>query len=657
MNSSLLRVACRYDVWLEVSMLPFLFILVVFLSFRYAVKAEVNRCFRILAFSTLIAAILGIASTLAVDGWGKTAVPPILNLLLRSFYFAAVNVNSYLLMCYIAFYVGATDRIWFLVNRGILFLSFAMLALNLMPGWGGFFFDKSFVPGETALLKGPFYLFCRPIYGIYFMSLAFYLQVTHRKNYNTLGQYLMMSVLWALLLVVFIVQNFLVREMLLTYVAETLLLFATFFCNEAPAYQQMVKSENELRNASVEAEVFTKFAESSRRAKGNFLANTSHEIRTPMNAILGMNEMILKENRDEEVRRAALNIRRAGNSLLSTINNILDISRLESGKMEIYRDEYHLWQLLLDVSDSVFENLHEKGLDFVLDVDKSLPEHLYGDEDRLRQIITNLVDNAVKYTEQGSVTLGVHGEREESRVNLVISIRDTGIGIREEDLELLFRTFTRVNLDETQNIQGAGLGLVLVRCLLDMMDGRITVESEYGKGTTFKIFLMQPLAKSGFQGTIQEYEERAQKELAFLKDEGPFTCPGAHLLIVDDTPVNLVVARGMLSSTEACVDTAESGEECLELMKETHYNIIFLDHRMPGMDGIETLDRAKKLEGGQDVVYIALTANSGAGFRDEYIGYGFDDYLPKPIKSDALHRILTYYLPEDLKIKGPAVTL
>ncbi len=653
MNNPLLRAAYGYDVWLEASMLPFLFILVVFLFFRYAVTAEVNRRFRIVAVSAFVTALLEITSTLVVDGWGKSAIPPFLNLLLRSLYYAAVNVNAYHLMRYISAYVGVDDQGWDRVNQFILFSSFAMLILNLMPWVGGFFFDKSFVPGETGLLKGPYNLFCRFIYGFYFLSSAFYLQVTHRQSYSTSRQYLIMNVLWALLLAVFIIQNFLARGMLLTYVAVTLLLFVAFFCYEAPAYQQLVKSERELRTASVEAEVFTRFAESAKQAKSNFLASTSHEIRTPMNAILGINEMILKENRDEEVRRASLDIRRAGNGLLTIINNILDISRAEAGKMELYPDNYHLWQLLLDVEESVFETFQEKKLEFVLDVDKSLPEHLCGDEDRLRQILTNLVDNAVKYTKEGSITLGVHGEREDGAVKLQITIRDTGIGIRKKDLDLLFQTFARVNLDETQTIQGAGLGLTLTRYLLDLMGGQINVESEYGKGTTFTLSLTQPLAKGGFQGTIQEYEDRGLKESADVEDEGPFTCPDARFLVVDDTPINLVVARGMLSNTEAQVDTAESGEECLEMMGKTHYNIVFIDHRMPGMDGIETVDRARAEEGGQNVVYIALTANTGAGLRDEYMGYGFNDYLSKPLRSDALLKILAHYLPAELKIKEP----
>ena len=434
----------------------------------------------------------------------------------------------------------------------------------------------------------------------------------------------------------------------------------------------MSLAEKELEEARLQAERSTRQTNAANRAKSDFLANTSHEIRTPMNAILGMNEMILNESRDSEVRQAAMDIRYAGNHLLSIINNILDISKIESGKMEIFNMDYHLWQLLKDVEESVFESMEEKHLKFIVDIDKNLPEHLYGDQDHIRQILTNLLDNAIKYTEHGSIAMRVSGGLEErsdgeKRVNLKFIVEDTGLGIREQDLKRLFQSFQRVNLTETQNIQGAGLGLTLIRYLLELMGGKIEVASEYGKGTVFTVYLIQQLAKDGFHGTIKDYEAMGTAKifsqennhsgdtLIFTPEdndyEGPFTCPDAEILIVDDTPVNLVVAKGMLNTTLAKIDTADSGFECLEKLKNKNYNIVFLDHRMPEMDGIETLKRAREIR--SDIVYIALTANSGASLRDEYVNkYGFDDYVPKPIKSKALHKILWRYLPETLKERG-----
>ncbi|MBQ9596111.1 MAG: response regulator, partial [Synergistaceae bacterium] len=257
---------------------------------------------------------------------------------------------------------------------------------------------------------------------------------------------------------------------------------------------------------------------------------------------------------------------------------------------------------------------------------------------------------------KGSIVLKVNGEKVSgSSVKLTISVTDSGIGIRHEDLGKLFNSFSRVNLNETQSIQGAGLGLTLVRYLLELMRGSIRVESVYGKGSTFIVELTQQLAQEGFQGTIAEYEKMLENALDVMpsqEDDGPFTCPEARILIVDDTPVNLVVAKGMLKDSLAQIDTAESGEDCLNLLKNIHYDIIFLDHKMPGLDGVETLNRAKNLDGPSRLsVYIALTANSGTGLREEYMSYGFNDYLPKPIKSDAIKKLLAKYIPENLKVR------
>ncbi|MBQ3455066.1 MAG: response regulator, partial [Synergistaceae bacterium] len=278
-------------------------------------------------------------------------------------------------------------------------------------------------------------------------------------------------------------------------------------------------------------------------------------------------------------------------------------------------------------------------------------------EDHIRQIIVNLIDNAVKYTRKGSITLSILGGLKDHRVKLIIAVKDTGIGIRQEDLPKLFHSFERVNMQETQSIQGAGLGLTLVRYLVELMGGTVRAESEYGKGSTFTVELTQQLAHEGFSGTIAEYEEMLKSEGDIIagvqqEDRRPFTCPDAKILVVDDTPVNLVVAKGMLKDSKAHVDTAESGEDALELIKANHYDIIFLDHKMPGMDGVETLNRAHETDGPSRLAkYIALTANSGMGLREEYISMGFNDYLPKPIKSDALKKILSSCIPESLKIR------
>ncbi|MBR1603876.1 MAG: response regulator [Synergistaceae bacterium] len=662
-----MRVTYGYNVWIEVLTLPYLFVLVIFLYLRYATKSEVNTRFRTLSASTFLAALLEVGSTLLIDGWGHRQI---LNLAIRTVYYAVVNLNAYHLMQYVAAYVGLDKhRQWGFIHRLLFILSLFMLLFNLVPGMHGFFFGIS---PEGGLEKGPYNVLCRSIFVLYFLAVAFIMQLTHKQAYQEKSQYLVMNILGIVLIASFVVQYMFLPSLLITYAVAAALLFIIFFYYEAPRYRQMSLAEKELEEARLQAERSTRQTNAANRAKSDFLANTSHEIRTPMNAILGMNEMILNESRDSEVRQAAMDIRYAGNHLLSIINNILDISKIESGKMEIFNMDYHLWQLLKDVEESVFESMEEKHLKFIVDIDKNLPEHLYGDQDHIRQILTNLLDNAIKYTEHGSIAMRVSGGLEErsdgeKRVNLKFIVEDTGLGIREQDLKRLFQSFQRVNLTETQNIQGAGLGLTLIRYLLELMGGKIEVASEYGKGTVFTVYLIQQLAKDGFHGTIKEYEamgtakifsqenNNSGETLIFTPEdhdyEGPFTCPEAEILIVDDTPVNLVVAKGMLNTTLAKIDTAESGFECLEKLKNKNYNIVFLDHRMPEMDGIETLKRAREIK--NDAVYVALTANSGASLRDEYVNkYGFDDYVPKPIKSKALHKILWRYLPANLKERG-----
>ena len=639
-----------FNVWIEATVLPFLAVLVVFLFIKYRTNAEINTRFRLLALSSVIATSLEVLSTLLVDGWSHNHY---LNLAVRTVYYAAVNVNCYHLMRYVEAYVHVDAPKFDAFNRLLLGSSFVVLLLNVMPFSYGFFFV---VPMDGGLVRGPYNTLWRSVYVFYFIAMAVWLQITNRKYYAAKSQYMVMNLLGLALIASSILQYMFIRTILISYAVQAVIVFVTFFYYEAPGYRRMLTVEKELEASRESAEQSTRQTNAANRAKSDFLANTSHEIRTPMNAILGMNEMILNESRDPEIHQASLDIRRAGNHLLAIINNILDISKIESGKMELYNADYHLWQLLKDVEEGSFEAIADKGLEFVMDVDKKLPEHLYGDEDHIRQVVMNLVDNAIKYTAKGRITLRVAGKmRPHERVKLVISVEDSGIGIRKEDIGKLFNSFERVNMGETQSIQGAGLGLTLVRYLMELMGGSVHAESEYGKGSTFTVELTQQLTQEGFQGTVEDYEEMqrtAPVKVQEQEDNRPFTCPEAKILVVDDTPVNLVVAKGMLGESGAQVVTCESGEECLELLKETHYDIIFLDHKMPGLDGIETLAQAKELDGPSRLsVYIALTANSGTGLRDEYISYGFNDYLPKPIKSDALKKILAKYLPEALKVR------
>lgn len=383
-------------------------------------------------------------------------------------------------------------------------------------------------------------------------------------------------------------------------------------------------------------------------AKSQFLANMSHEIRTPINGILGMDNMLLKECKDEGLREYAKNIQSAGQSLLSIINDILDISKIESGKLEILPIKYELFSILNDCYNLTKAKLQEKPLEFEIQINENLPSWLYGDEVRIRQIINNFLSNAVKYTKQGKVTFCLDYEQKSSeQILIIISVADTGIGIKEEDLGKLFSSFTRIEEKRNRNIEGTGLGLNLTKNLVDLMGGEVLVESTYGKGSCFTARIPQKIVDATPMG---DFSRRYQQYLSSSDDDAlSFSAPEAKILVVDDVEMNLKVVKGLLKETKIQIDTVASGRQCLERVKTTRYDVIFLDHMMPEMDGIETLQNMKLLTDNlnEEVPVIMLTANAIVGAKEEYMQAGFTDYLTKPIQETELLEMLLKYLPEE----------
>ena len=386
-------------------------------------------------------------------------------------------------------------------------------------------------------------------------------------------------------------------------------------------------------------------AVSAGKAKSSFLAQMSHEIRTPINAVLGMNEMILRESGDEEIREYAENIRSAGRTLLSLINSILDFSKIEDGKMELVPVKYDTSSMINDLVNSISERARNKGLDFVLNVDPAIPCTMFGDDVRIRQVIMNLLTNAVKYTENGSVTLSISGEKpSERQFRLRVSVRDTGIGIRDEDRDKLFESFARLDETRNRNIEGTGLGMSIVTRLLALMGTSLNVESEYGKGSDFSFELLQDVMN---WEPIGDFTERLGKSMERDEEEKYLFANGARVLVVDDNDMNRKVARSLMKRNGIVPDEAASGFEAIDKMAFGKYDVVFLDHMMPKMDGIETLRKLK--EGNlvpEGCVVIALTANAVSGARDRYIENGFDDYLSKPIDVAQLEKKLAKWLPE-----------
>lgn len=397
-------------------------------------------------------------------------------------------------------------------------------------------------------------------------------------------------------------------------------------------------------------------ADEANKAKSNFLANMSHEIRTPMNAILGMDEMILRESGDTRIRKYATDILSAGKTLLSIINDILDLSKIESGKMELVTVEYDFASVLNDVVNMTMTKARDKGLAYEMNVDPDIPSVLRGDEIRIRQVILNVTNNAIKYTEEGSVRLDISYEHAGS--TLVVKVSDTGIGIRSEDMDKLFDSFQR--LDETRNrkVEGTGLGLNITRQLAEMMGGNITVESEYGKGSVFTVRVMQETVDAT---PIGDYTRRLDAARTQREEFVPkLVAPKAKILIVDDNEMNLEVITELMNQTRMRTRVAQSGSECIEMVRKETFDVILLDQMMPGLSGTQTLKviRDEHLADGTPI--IALTADAIMGARESYLKEGFNDYLSKPIMYADLESMLIKYIDgalietADQQTKGPA---
>ncbi len=383
------------------------------------------------------------------------------------------------------------------------------------------------------------------------------------------------------------------------------------------------------------------------KAKSQFLAQMSHEIRTPINAVLGMNEMILRESKSEEILDYASNIQSAGRTLLTLINSILDFSKIEDGKMEIVPVRYEIPTLIDDLSNMISEKARKKGLEFKMEIDSTLPRSLYGDDVRLRQIITNILTNAVKYTHVGSVKLKISGKEVDSdTLELKISVKDTGIGIRAEDMGKLFQSFQRLDEEKNRNIEGTGLGIAIVQKLLGMMNSRLEVASEYGHGSEFSFKLRQKVIDKTPIGDYTAHQQKTEDKIA---EKRYLTAEKAKILSVDDNDMNLKVISGLLKRNLIVPDLAESGKAGIELAKKNFYHIIFLDNMMPGLNGFETLKimRREKILSEKTRV-IMLTASAMAGMREIYLREGFDDYLSKPIDVSELESVLERHLPAEI---------
>ncbi|SEA05106.1 His Kinase A (phospho-acceptor) domain-containing protein [Pseudobutyrivibrio sp. ACV-2] len=413
-------------------------------------------------------------------------------------------------------------------------------------------------------------------------------------------------------------------------------------------YKQASINNDDLLEKTLQAKKAEKQAQSATEAKSNFLANMSHEIRTPINTIMGMDEMILRETDDKIVEEYALDIKTASQNLLSLINDILDITKIETGKMGLVNGEYQFMSLMHDVLNNVTLRAKEKGLEVRLKIDGDIPCDMYGDDVRIRQILTNIITNAVKYTPEGHIDITARCKRNYNHtVDLYFSVEDTGIGIKQEDIKRMFESFERLEENRNRNIEGAGLGMAITQNLLKMMGSTLQVESVYGQGSKFSFVINQDIVNG--EG-IGDFEHKLKQLTANYEYSTSFEAPNAHFLVVDDNAMNRKVFAALLKESKVKVSEAASGDECLDLIQKEHYDMIFLDHMMPGMDGVETFKRMASLDGNKCLrtPVIALTANAIAGARERYLTMGFHGFLSKPVVPAQLEKTIRDFLPKDL---------
>ena len=404
----------------------------------------------------------------------------------------------------------------------------------------------------------------------------------------------------------------------------------------------VVQQVNDLRKISKEKQQALDVSE----AKTRFLASMSHEIRTPINSILGMNEMILRENSDKNIEEYSRNIKTSGKMLLMLVNDVLDFTKIESGKMEVNEADFLMSDMLYDVVSIIKERADEKALELKTEITDEVPDELISDEFRIRQILVNLMNNAVKYTEEGKVTLKVGGSYTEDGYLLSLAVKDTGKGIKEEDKTHLFEAFSRADIKSNINIEGTGLGLAIVKRIVDSMNGELGVESEYGVGSEFWVKL--PVKYKTKEQLRDDFMERRVDYTAENSNSG-FTAPDAKILAVDDNRSNLNIVKLFLKRNSIIPELCSSGEKAIKLCKDKTYDLILLDHMMPQPDGIEVLHHLRNDSDSlnKETKVVVLTANAVAGSRQMYLDEGFDDYLTKPLDSEILEETVKTMLPED----------
>ena len=558
----------------------------------------------------------------------------IINHILTSGYFLCAFATAVSFERYVVTYIAEVDKnkVYDILRKGVIIVYTLFSLANPLTGLAFSFDEEGVYHHGTLYVMG----YLAPAL---FMIAALYFVIRYRRSFakkQWVASIFFISVVFAAMTL----QISVLTELYLTFGIIPVALLMVMFSLETPDYRKLMKTLDELEKAKQEAL-------SANQVKSAFLANMSHEIRTPINSVLGFNEMILRETKDDEIFSYASNIKSSGQSLLGLVNDILDLSKIEAGKMEIVPNDYDTVDLISSLLKMIMSRAEEKGLKLNYIIDSTIPKKLLGDVVRISQVLTNLLTNAVKYTEKGEVTLEVKvKEIKGDKANIYFGVKDTGIGIKSENIEKLFSEFSRVE-ENAHKIEGTGLGLpISVKCL-KLMGSRLEVESSFGKGSLFWFVLEQKIVDKEPIGEFGPVMLDTQSKVEVFRED--FIAPKAQILVVDDVEMNLKVFKGLLKNTKMQIDTAESGFTAIEKLKANDYDIVFLDHQMPEMDGIETLNKIKeeRITGSKEIPFIALTANAISGVREMYIKSGFSDYLSKPVDGKTLSDILRRWLPDE----------